>query len=119
DIPVEETIRNHQNIYDFCGRQKFGRDSYGELHYVESKDSTYKVERQQHNVRYYISKSGKSFVKQYSKGNSEIIHKDYQVEIFNKYIEKPFDEYNIDYSFYIKEANKIIDSVVDKQLTLF
>lgn len=28
-------------------------------------------------------------------------------------------DYNIDYSFYIKEANKIIDTIEDKQLTLF
>ena len=115
NIPVENTIRNHKNIYDFCGRQKFNRDSYGEIHYVEGSNKI--IEQQQHNVRYYISKTGKSFVKQYSKGSSEIINKGYQVEIFNKFIEK--EDYNIDYSFYIKECYKIIDIIEDKQLTLF
>lgn len=117
DIPIEETIYKHDNIYDFCGRQKFNRFSCGEIHYIDGETKI--VEKQQHNVRYYISKSGKTFVKQYTKGTSEIINKGFQVEIFNKYIEKPFKEYNIDYSFYISECYKIIDSVVDKQLTLF
>lgn len=116
-IAVETTIYNHDNIYDFCGRQKFNRDSFGEIVYVDGMDKI--VEKQQHNVRYYISKSGKTFVKQYLKGESEIINKGYQVEIFNDYIEKPMNDYKIDYSFYVKEANKIIDIVEGKQLTLF
>lgn len=116
-ISIETTIRNHNNIYDFCGRQKFNRDSYGEIHYIDGFDQI--VEKQQHNVRYYISKSNKTFVKQYHKGSTEIINKGFQVEIFNKYVEKFMKEYNIDYSFYIKECNKIIDIIEDKQYTLF
>lgn len=116
-IPIEETIYNDTNIYDFCGRQKFNRDSSGEIQYVKGFENI--IEPQQKNVRYYISKSSKTFVKRYTKGSIEIINKGYQVEIFNKYIEKPMKEYNIDYSFYITEAYKIIDIIEDKQLTLF
>jgi len=29
NIPVEKTIYNHTNIYDFCGRQKFKGQDYG------------------------------------------------------------------------------------------
>ena len=114
-ISIEETILNHKDIYDFCGRQKFGRDSYGEIVFIDGMVKI--VQKQQHNVRYYISKSGKTFVKQYHKGSTEIINKGFQVEIFNKFEEK--EDYNIDYSFYIKECNKIIDTIEDKQLTLF
>lgn len=117
NIPIEETIYNHKDIYDFCGRQKFGRDSYGEIHYL--KDNKIVVEKQQKNVRYYISKSKKVFIKNYIKGSSEMINKGYEVEIFNKYIEKDIKEYNINYSFYIKEANKIIDVLLPKQVNLF
>lgn len=116
---VKETILNHNNIYDFCGRQKFGRDSYGEIHYISRNSSEVTIEKQQKNVRYYISKSGKKFVKQYTKQSSEIINKGYEVEIFNKYIEKDMNDYKIDYSFYIKEVNKIIDILEPKQTTLF
>lgn len=116
---VKETILNHNNIYDFCGRQKFGRDSYGEIHYISRNSSEITIEKQQKNVRYYISKSGKKFVKQYTKQSSEIINKGYEVEIFNKYIEKDMNDYKIDYSFYIKEVNKIIDILEPKQTSLF
>lgn len=117
NTPIKETLYNHKNIYDFCGRQKFNRDSYGEIHYL--KDSNVVVEKQQKNVRYYISKSNKKFVKQYLKGSTELINKGYEVEIFNKFIDKKFEDYNIDYSFYFKEIDKIIQTLEPKQMVLF
>ena len=115
--PIEKTIMNHTNIYDFCGRQKFGRDSYGQIHYL--KDSKEVVEKQQKNVRYYISNKGATFYKYYNKGTSEVINAGYQVTIFNNYVEKPFNEYNINYKFYIKEAQKEINNIETNQLKLF
>lgn len=118
NIPISQTVKNHKNIYDFCGRQKFGRDSYGEIQYI--KDTKIITEKQQKNVRYYISNPGVSFIKRYTKGTSEIINKGFQVTIFNKYIEKEnFSDYKINYDFYIAEANKIINIIEDKQLSLF
>jgi hypothetical protein len=117
NVPIEETIYNHKNIYDFCGRQKFNKDSYGEIHYL--KDNDIVIEKQQKNVRYYISKSNKKFVKQYLKGSTELINKGYEVEIFNKFIDKEFKEYKINYNFYITEAKKIIQILEPKQMVLF
>ena len=37
--------------------------------------------------------------------------------IFNKYFES--DNYNINYNFYIRECNKILDVIENKQLMLF
>jgi len=121
-IPVEETIKNHTNIYDFCGRQKFKSDSYGEITYIDYDQSgnPYKQQqKQQRNVRYYISTGGCTFIKRYSKGTSEYINKGYTVTIFNKYEDKPFDQYGINYSFYIKECYKEIEQIENKQLELF
>jgi len=87
------------------------------VHFLE--DNEEKIQKQQKNVRYYISKTGAVFVKYYTKGTSEFINKAYTVTIFNNYIEKQFSEYNIDYSFYINECRKIIDVIEDKQLSLF
>jgi len=115
-IPVEETVRNHRNIYDFCGRQKFNRDSYGEIHYL--KDNEEIIEKQQKNVRYYISIPGSVFVKQYLKGTSELINKGFQVTIFNNFINKEWNDYNVNYKFYIMEAQKIIEVINNKQLNL-
>ena len=74
---------------------------------------------EQKNVRYYISNKGSKFIKFYNKGTSEIINVGYQVTIFNNFIDKPINEYNINYQFYIKEAQKEIDTIIDKQLKLF
>jgi len=123
DIPVDITIKNNVDIYNFCGRQKFKGDDWGETHELDYNHCGLrytKIEKQQKNVRYYISKPGASFIKKYAKGSDEIINKGYQVTIFNNYFElNDFKDYNIDYSFYIKEANKEINNIIDKQLTLF
>ena len=121
NIPVERTIKNHDNIYDFCARQKFIGDDYGVTTTVEYKDGEYRTitEKQQKNVRYYISNKGSSFTKYYTDGSTEIIAGGYQVKVFNKYIEKDMKDYNINYQYYIQEANKIINTIIDNQLTLF
>jgi hypothetical protein len=116
-IPVEETIRNHKNIFDFCGRQKFRGGDYGTTSSIIGDNIV--VKQQQKNVRYYISNKGSSFIKNYQKGTSEIINKGYLVTIYNKHELKEINEYNINYTFYIKECYKEIDNIIDKQLTLF
>lgn len=120
-IPVEDTISTHTNIYDFCGRAKFRGQDYGETCILDYKDDLpfNRIERQQKNTRYYISNKGSTFYKRYAKGSSEVINKGYEVQIFNKYIEKPMKEYNINYQFYIKACNQEINNIVKKQLTLF
>ena len=39
------------------------------------------------------------------------LHSDYHVNIFNKYEEKEFDDYNIDLNYYIEECHKVINAV--------
>lgn len=121
NISIEQTITNHKNIYDFCGRQKFNSDSYGEIKHVGNDsfgNSIIETQKQQKNVRYYISNNGSTFVKQYNKGSSEFINKGYRVTIFNKYVDKQFEQYDINYLFYIKECQKIINTIETKQLQL-
>lgn len=72
------------------------------------------------NTRYYISNLGGALYK--IKNDSKKVtgvNIGYVTTIFNKYIEKPKEEYNINYQFYINECRKIIDIIEDKQLTLF
>lgn len=116
NIPVEKTIQRHINIYDFCGRQKFKGQDYGSTTNIVNNNIV--SEKQQKVTRYYISNKGSSFIKNYTKGSTEIINKGYQVTIFNKYEEKNFYEYDINYNFYIHEANKEINNILDKQLEL-
>lgn len=120
--PVADTIRNHKNIYDFCGRQKFKSDSFGEIRYIVEDHNGFReeVQRQQKTTRYYIAKKGASFIKIFKEtGKETFINKGYQVAIFNKYVEVPIDRYGINYSFYEKECRKILESVENKQTQLF
>ncbi len=119
-IPVEETIRNHKNIFDFCGRQKFKGGDIGQVNTIkyDTLGNPYNhVEVQQKNVRYYISTNGSTFIKRYKKGTSEFINKGFKVTIFNKYVEQ--EDYSIDTQFYIKECYKEINQIVSKQTSLF
>ncbi len=45
----------------------------------------------------------------------EIEAGDSLVTIFNQYKELPIEEYNIDYSYYIEEVNKIIDTITGEK----
>ncbi len=121
NIPVEETIKNHKNIYDFCARQKFTGKNYGVTHTLSYENGTPfdKIERQQKNVRYYISNKGSTFIKHYEDESTEVINKGYQVNVFNNYVEKEFKDYDINYQYYIKETNKIINTIVNNQMCLF
>lgn len=116
NIPVETTIKKHEDIYDFCGRQKFKGNDYGIIKYI--KDDKIVEEKQQKNVRYFISNNGASFIKCYAKGSKEIINVGYSVTIFNKYYKAVIPRYDIDYSFYIKECYKEINEIINKQFKL-
>jgi len=122
NIPIKETVETHKNIYDFCGRQKFIGKDYGTIHKLVKNNKGQFVEaviKQQKVTRYFVSKDGDTFIKNYAKGSLEKIHAGYKVTIFNKYVEKNISEYNLNYSFYIREIQKILDVVEDKQFKLF
>ena len=71
------------------------------------------------NVRYYISNKGSTFIKHYEDESTEVINKGYQVTVFNNYVEKNMEDYDLNYSYYIKETNKIINTIVTNQMQLF
>lgn len=126
NIPVENTIKNHKDIFDFCCRQKTNSDCYSEtrgISYDENSVAYLLKNKQQKTTRYYISTNGLSFYRVYHSGKQagteEAIEKNRLVTIFNNYEEKDIKQYNIDYDYYIKECYKIINVVDNKQLTLF
>lgn len=134
-IPVEKTIRNHKNIYDFCGSENTNRDCYGETRNLKQTEHGPELvkEKQQKTTRYYISKNGCRFLRVYHSGKKvdkaklkgketveECINKGYKVTVFNNYFPEPVLGYDIDYQFYTTECNKIINVVENSnQLSLF
>ena len=131
--PIEETIKNHKNIFDFCAgvKAKWSKErgqSHYELHsIVDGKLFKQKLSK---TVRYFISNKGQYLIKCYESGNDEYVEapkkngsfrKDWKVTYFNKkYTPNTFEEYNIDYSYYIIKAKELITTIEDKlQLELF
>lgn len=140
NIPIEETIKNHKNIFDFCGGVKSKKSSHiegqeikrggthYELHYLEN--SQLKKQKLSKTVRYFISNKGKWLFKCYENGTIEHveapikkgkIQKDWKVTYFNKaYFPNNFEEYNIDYTYYIIRAKEILANFQSKnQLNMF
>jgi hypothetical protein len=105
-IPVEQTIKESKDIYLFC-------KTFNATHgwYCETVDSEGNTEKQQKTNRYYISNNGKTFRKLKDERVIEVEAGGTRVTIFNKYYEVPFEEYNIDYEYYINECFKIIHKI--------
>jgi DNA polymerase elongation subunit (family B) len=116
-IDVEQTVKSCMDIHQFVGRAKFKSDSTGETRSVVGDKIV--VGKQQKTTRYIIARGGCQFMKVYSDGRESIINKGYLVNICNDLsIDNKFD---INYKFYIREAQKIIEVIEgDKnQLNLF
>jgi hypothetical protein len=134
NINVEETIKGHRNIFDFCAGVKAkasaerGQSSY-ELHAIAIQDL--KITKLSKTVRYYICKENHDgyLMKRYSIGSLEQVEaparkgkifKAWTVKYFNKYFKtEDFSDYNIDYQYYIMKANEWISEFNEKQLSLF
>lgn len=119
-IPIEETIRNHTDIYDFCLRLKTNSKSTPIYRYFENEEI--KEMELSRTTRYYISNIGihsGQLYKKFSEDRIVGVNVGYSATLFNKYIEKPMNEYNINYKFYIAEAMKIVNNIENRQLSLF
>lgn len=113
-LDPKKVITNYKdygfNIYDLCGSFKVAK-SYQVI---------YNGKIQQQLNRFYVSKKGAYLYKQKNtKDTPDNMLKGYAVNIFNNYEEK--EDYEIDYSFYLKKINDVIYDIekYQKQLTLF
>jgi hypothetical protein len=120
-VKPEKFIKENLNIFDFCGGVKIK----GDWNFTEHKvvDGLYKEEPLQHTIRYYVSKTGSKIIKKNNSDNREI-----QVEagkwmqsLMIDYVDKPFEEYNINYDYYLEKIRKEINSLepFSNQLSLF
>lgn len=108
NIPIEKTILNYKNIFDFSLAKKISKD-YKVFHN--------NIQVQQLN-RVYASKKGAYLYKQ-KEGSKTMEHvfKESGVQIINKPpLEFPDD---IDYQYYIRKTNEILYNFNKQQLNLF
>jgi hypothetical protein len=107
DTPVEETVNNCTYLPDFTKFEKTGKQFH-----VEWGD-----EKTQLTNRFYISTDGKQLSKwDMFQGKKQTepklrrvaILKDVKVTLANKYINAPFESYNVDKQYYINVTNEIL-----------
>jgi hypothetical protein len=103
-IPVMQTLKECENIMDFCVSQKVGGDFILEFH----KNETFT--KLQKNNRFFISTDGGTLIKRRNSNNSEIgLYVGKLTTILNDYDSSiNIGQYAIDFSFYEEEVNKYI-----------
>lgn len=113
--PVRKTLETADDIMDFCISQKSGNNFEIEFH------TTSGIEKLQKTNRFFISKKGGSLIKRDKISGKGIgLYVGRLVRVLNDYdASVPFSEYNVDLSFYEKEAMKIIEEIEPKQMTFF
>jgi hypothetical protein len=120
-IKPEKFIKENLNIFDFCGGVKIKGDWRFTEHKVELGE--YSETKLQETIRYYISKQGSKIIKKHNSDGRDI-----QVEagrwlqkLLIDYQEKPFEEYDINYDYYLEKIRKEIESLdpSTNQLSLF
>lgn len=112
NIPVEQFIKNHKNIYDFCIRQKASKD----FHYEGvSKDN---VNIYKKLIRYYVSNTGEKLFKVKNPEcttnaveRAQVEAGEWKMTVCN-FLTKDHPLDNINYTYYIQETQKIIDKIV-------
>jgi hypothetical protein len=109
-VPVEDTIKSHGNIFDFCLRQKASKD----FHYEGINRSTGETTTYNKLIRYYVSKSGEKLLKVKNPDCTTNAADVSQVEAGEwlstvcNHLTKDHPMGNINYDYYIERANKII-----------
>lgn len=115
NIKPEEFISNPEkynlHIYDYCKSNKIDKS----FSVIWNNDVVQNLNR------YYFSKlSPYLYKRKKNKTTLENVNVGEGVQLFNNYVEKPFDEYNINYKYYISKTRKIIDEINNlNQLKLF
>lgn len=112
-IPVEETIKNHQNIFDFCIGVKASKDYHYETISGDKKEVYHRL------VRYFVSNTGSKLYKiknENSEADGSPISQceagSWKCTVANQIDKKePISSYNVDYEYYTKKAMERVQAL--------
>mgnify|MGYP006270093593 CR=1 FL=1 len=113
-VPIDTTIRNHTNLYDFCIRQKATKD----FHYEGINRQTGEKEVYDKLIRYYISNQGVKLMKVKNESCQTNAAKISQVEAGEwlatvcNYLPKNSPVSDVNYEYYIEKANRIVNKIL-------
>jgi hypothetical protein len=107
-IDPKDSLANNKNIYDYCGLTRARGDWGFKEVFVENREVV--EEEIQKSLRYLVTKQGSKIVKYNKIDNRENMVEagPWKQTIFNTYIDKPFEEYNVDIDFHLKKIKKEI-----------
>ena len=108
DILPREFISNPDkydlHIYDYCKSNKIGKDFV----------VWWNGQIQQQLNRYYFSKKGAYLFKQkHGQGTMQHVNVGQAVTLYNNHQQQSWEEYNINYNYYISATQKIIDEIAN------
>lgn len=110
NIPIMTTLRNHNNILDFCKTQNVGKQ-FDVVYDIVQNGEVKTIESQRH-VRFYVATNGVVIQKKHKVNNTRSnLASGLPVIILNSLDDKPIEERNIDYGYYYNECYKIIDPI--------
>lgn len=116
NVPIEKYVKECKDIYDFCLGVKIKRDFNLQKYTIENGKLVEETLHEQV-VRYYVSHSNCSLKKKYKPGAKKYgqkpteVQKGWNMTYFNRFEDKPFDEYKVDYRFYLERIRKIIKEI--------
>lgn len=112
-VPVEHTIRSHNNVFDFAIRQKASRD----FHYEGINRSTGNKTVYNKLIRYYVSKTGEKLLKVKNADSTSTAPDVSQVEAGEwvctvcNHLTKHHPMDNINYDYYIQKCERMIRKI--------
>ena len=113
-IPISDTIRNHNNVYDFCLRQKSSKDFHYEGWNKQTGDKTIYNKL----IRYYVAKKGEKLLKvknpecdSNAADVSQVEAGDWVMHVCN-HLKKDHPLDNINYEYYIEKAERIVHKIL-------
>lgn len=118
--PIEETIKKDRDIFNFCMQLKTNSSSNAFFRHLV--DGNLVDEQLYRMTRYLVTKGKDSgiLLKKFEDGRITGVNVGYSVTLFNKAIHLDnWEDYNLDYKFYITEANKLKNPLIMKELDLF
>ena len=109
-IKPEDHVNSNDNIFDYCGGVKIKGEWFFTAEYIQ--DGVYKKDKLQKLIRYYVSTTGVKLVKSHPDGREIQLESGRWVQtVFNKFVNKPFGDYQIDKRYYLEQIYQEIANI--------